>query len=196
MDNLTKADIEKPMSGLLLMIIMTGIWTVVAETFLNNTNYKIICAFLAAEALFFVYSYYVFDKDKNSLPESNAAKDPKEKKWFMIIFAAEGIGIFLAKNILVNIGHDELFIPVFALIVGLHFFPLAKVFKRNFDYYIGAWTTAVAIAGIVMAIQSTLTQNFIGAFVSVGCAVATSCYGIKMGIDGRKILSIKNKQQA
>jgi hypothetical protein len=193
MNNLTKTDIEKPMSGLLLMIIMTGIWTVVANAFLTYSSFKIICAFLGAEVLFFMYTYYVFDKGKNSLPESNAAKDPKEKKWFMIIFAAEGIAIFIAKNILVNISHDELFIPFFALIVGLHFFPLAKVFKRTFDYYIGAWTTAIAIAGIIMTMHSSFTQNFIGAFVSIGAAVATSCYGIKMCIDGRKILSIKNK---
>lgn len=37
----------------------------------------------------------------------------------------EGIGLFLVGNLLPNIGHSELLLPAMALVVGLHFIPIA-----------------------------------------------------------------------
>jgi|GEM_PF-3424163 len=78
--------------------------------------------------------------------------------------------------------------PCFALIVGLHFFPLGKIFNRSFDYYMGAWTSLVAIAGIVLMHQKTWPVYLITTMVCCGCALATSVYGVMMVLRGHKIV--------
>jgi len=85
------------------------------------------------------------------------------------------------------LGHPELTIPVLALVVGLHFYPLAKVFKRTIDYYLATWSTIVAILAIVLTLNKTLTETGAFAFTGIGIAIATTSYGIYMVVRGRKI---------
>ena len=99
----------------------------------------------------------------------------------------EGVAILVVQNILANINKDELFIPCFALIVGLHFFPLAKVFDRKFDYYIGTWTTFFALSGIYLTIKHSMHQYIINAIVCFACATATTLYGLYMISNIKKI---------
>jgi len=51
---------------------------------------------------------------------ADLAEEKRMGKWFGIIFGAEGLGIFIGINIVVNL---ELTISVLALGVGLHFLP-------------------------------------------------------------------------
>jgi hypothetical protein len=39
--------------------------------------------------------------------------------------AAEGVGLFLAGNLVTNLGHPEWLLPSMAAVVGLHFLPMA-----------------------------------------------------------------------
>ena len=62
--------------------------------------------------------------------------------WEWNSFVAQLISFLLSLDVsVVRIHHHpELQGPMIALAVGLHFYPLAKVFKRKIDYYIGLWT--------------------------------------------------------
>ncbi|OXA85385.1 hypothetical protein [Flavobacterium hibernum] len=196
MKTITKKDIDKPIGGLFFMIINTTIWTFIAEYYLENKDYRLIGIFLGFIITAFLYFYFTFTKAQKTLIESNEEKTVEEKsneKWFLIIFGLEGLAILIAKNVLMNIHHDELFISFFALAVGLHFFPLAKIFNRTFDYYMGAWTCLFAIIGIYLITQKTITVNLTNVFVSLGCAIATISYGIRMINEGRKLLLTETK---
>lgn len=196
MNSLTKKDIDKPIGGLFFMIINTAIWTFIAEYYLENKDLKIVGILLGLIIAGFLYFYFTFTKVQKTLPETVIEKTPEEKskeKWFMIIFGLEALGILLAKNILMNINHDELFIPFFALVVGLHFFPLAKIFNRTFDYFMGTWTCLFAFLGIFLITQKTTTVNLANVIVSLGCAIATISYGTRMIIEGRKLLQVETK---
>lgn len=196
MKTITKKDIDKPIGGLFFMIINTTIWTFIAEYYLENKDYRLIGIFLGFIITAFLYFYFTFTKAQKTLIESNEEKTTEEKskeKWFLIIFGLEALGILVAKNVLMNINHDELFISFFALAVGLHFFPLAKIFNRTFDYYMGAWTCLFAIIGIYLITQKTTTVNLANVAVSLGCAIATISYGIRMINEGRKLLWIETK---
>jgi hypothetical protein len=46
-------------------------------------------------------------------------------RWFGIVFALEGVSIAIASVICNTTGHFDLLFPVMAIIVGVHFFPLA-----------------------------------------------------------------------
>jgi hypothetical protein len=84
-------------------------------------------------------------------------------------------------------GHPELTIPAIALVVALHFYPMAKVFKRTIDYYLATWSTIIAVLAIVLSLNHTLSEPNAAAFTGVGLAVATSCYGLFMMYKGNRL---------
>ncbi|TCN57525.1 hypothetical protein D0809_13160 [Flavobacterium circumlabens] len=186
-----KKEVEKAIGGLFFMIINTVIWTLIAEYYLENKDNRIVGVLIGLVILVFLFFYVRFTKFQKTVPdaiETQTQEEEQKDKRFLWIFGLEGLGIFLAKNILVNINHNELFIPFFALIVGLHFFPLGKLFKRKFDYYMGIWTSTVAIIGLYVIIQKITTVNFANAIISICCAVSTIGYGVKMIVSGQKAI--------
>jgi hypothetical protein len=77
----------------------------------------------------------------------------------------EGFGIFLALNILNNTGHAQFFIPVAAIIVGLHFLPLAFWLPVRL-YYLSA--ASLCLLGVVGFWVDDTAQRIL--FVSLGAA--------------------------
>ena len=75
-----------------------------------------------------------------------------------------------------------------ALVVGLHFFPMAWIFKRNIDYWLAMWTVLIALLGILFILNKTMLPRGIATPVGVGVAIATSCYGLYMIAFGRKMI--------
>jgi hypothetical protein len=64
----------------------------------------------------------------------------------------EGIGLFVAANVVTNLGHPELLLPAMALVVGLHFLPIAYGVPFPFLYALGAALLAAAAAGFVFVL--------------------------------------------
>ena len=63
--------------------------------------------------------------------------------------AIEGIAMFLAANVLVNLHLRQAIMPVLAIIVGVHFLPLARGIPARLYYATGA---ALIVIGIVALI--------------------------------------------
>jgi hypothetical protein len=59
-------------------------------------------------------------------------------KRYAYIFGGEGVAIFIAVNVPANIGQSAFLLPIIGVIVGLHFLPLARLFRYSFYYWIGA----------------------------------------------------------
>ena len=57
----------------------------------------------------------------------------------------------------------------------------------------GAWTCLFALIGIYLITQKTITVNLANVVVSLGCAIATISYGVRMINEGRKLLQIQTK---
>ena len=190
MEKPSKKELQKPKGGLLLMSMMTLLWMIIFEIFCDRANYRSIGIVFLIPVCFFVYNYIIFYHANKELADGipDSQEEKVRDKWFLRVFAAEGIAIFLIKNILINIDHDELFIACLALIVGLHFIPLAKIFKRTFDYYIGVWTILISVTGLLLLVYGIASMALTNSLLSIGCAVSTSCYGMKMVYDGRAIL--------
>lgn len=64
--------------------------------------------------------------------------------------AAEGVAIPIAATLLGNMGRSDLLLPAIALIVGLHFFPIAYAVPFPRFYLLGAALVAVAVLGGVL----------------------------------------------
>ena len=63
-----------------------------------------------------------------------------------IASAVEGVAIFLVANVLINLHMPTLLLPAIAIIVGLHFIPLARWIPVPLYYRTGAGLIAVGLA--------------------------------------------------
>ncbi len=60
----------------------------------------------------------------------------------------EGVVIFVAVNLCINLGHPEWIVSSICLIVGLHFFPLARGLPVRVYYVSGTLLSALGLAGL------------------------------------------------
>ncbi|BFT72043.1 hypothetical protein [Paenibacillus sp. P36] len=69
--------------------------------------------------------------------------------WFGIIFTIEGAAIGAASAICTAANHFNLLFPVMAIIVGVHFIPLAPLFRIKAHYVTGTLLTLLAIVTLL-----------------------------------------------
>jgi hypothetical protein len=176
-------------TGMLMMAVFTMIWAGIAYGSMTH-GLSVLVIFSLVSLIFIGNAVYFFMISKGFpilSTEEDKAEGKKTGMWFGIIFGAEGLLIFIAINVVINLGHADLSIPVIALVVGLHFYPMAKIFKRTIDYYLATWTTLIAIVAIVLILNKTYASANVYVFVGIGTAIATSCYGAYMLISGWKM---------
>ncbi|MDB5134158.1 MAG: hypothetical protein JWP37_761 [Mucilaginibacter sp.] len=185
------AAIKSIATGLLMMAAFTILWAGIAFGSLNAGYYAYtLLIFPIFSGAFVVNAISLFRIAKHFpvlTSEDDKAEGKKMGMWFGIIFGAEGLLIFIAINIVINIGHANLTIPVIALVVGLHFYPMAKLFKRTIDYYLATWTTLIAIGAILLILNKTFPEAKVDAFVGIGTAISTTCYGLYMIYESRRL---------
>lgn len=75
----------------------------------------------------------------------------KMGRMFGIIFGAEGILIFVAVNVLMNLHLETYIMSTVAAIVGLHFLPLARLYRFPLYYWVGGVMLADALISLVLA---------------------------------------------
>lgn len=185
-----KKEFEDVLGGLFLMIAFTLVWTVISEVALHGRDYWGIGVLFAIVIVFFLVSYRKFysasKKVKDTaVPES--VEDKAKSKWFNIIFITEGVAIFVVVNVLNNTGHGNYFISCFALIVGLHFFPLGKIMERKAYYFMGSFISLGAILGIILTSKGFPAYEVTG-IVGAWCALATAAYGVTLVRRGKRLI--------
>jgi hypothetical protein len=99
---------------------------------------------------------------------------PSERRrtglYFTAIFAAEIIALNIAAYLLTEHQLDRYLMPAVAIIVGLHFFPLARLFRAPRYQLTGAFMTLAGVSGAV-AIACGLATAPVVAIVDIACAV-------------------------
>jgi hypothetical protein len=123
------------------------------------------------------------------LSEEDARRGRSIGRNFGLIFGAEVVIILAATLILGMSGHSDYNVPVIALIVGLHFYPLGRVFRRRIDAYIATWVVAVGVAGIVVIAATDVRPEHVWPWVGLGAALGTAAYGIYFVMLAREILA-------
>jgi len=64
--------------------------------------------------------------------------------------AIEGVAIFVTGNVLQNLHRGDLMVPAIAIIVGLHFFPLARGIPVRLYHATGAGLVLAGIIGLLL----------------------------------------------
>jgi hypothetical protein len=87
--------------------------------------------------------------------------------------AVEGVAILLAVNLCRNLGAPDAVIPAIAIIVGLHFFPLARGIPVRLYYLTGTAMVAVGAAALLVPMPGRLLATGLGcaAVLWLSCGV-------------------------
>lgn len=88
----------------------------------------------------------------------------------------EGIGLFLAANVVVNLHRPDLLLPSMALVVGLHFVPIAVAAQFRPYLIVGMALVAAAVAGFL--VQMPLGGELAG-FASAASLWAASVIAVR-----------------
>jgi hypothetical protein len=102
--------------------------------------------------------------------------------------AIEGVAIFVVANLLVRTHHSDARFPAIAVIVGLHFLPLARGIPLRTYYTTGVVLIAIGAAGLALSDPAR------SLFVGLGCACvlwATGAYRLWEARKAEKIDSTR-----
>ncbi len=100
------------------------------------------------------------------LPQATGTHDPAERersRRFAAINVMEGLAIFLTVNVLGWLHLAAWTAPAVALIVGLHFLPLARLFAVRAHLVTGAAVMACALAAPLLPAEVRVTAVCLGA---------------------------------
>ncbi|GCE18847.1 DUF7010 family protein [Dictyobacter kobayashii] len=113
-------------------------------------------------------------------------------RWFGSIFGLEIIVILIANILIYKVFKRPAYsMPVIAIIVGLHFLPLASVFQVRAYYITG---TLVALVGVVVMLAIPATQTF-GSARAWDVVLGITCSIILWITGGFTLLMARNKLQ-
>jgi len=184
--------IQSIAGGLLLMAFFTMVWAGIASGGLAGFGqYAVLFVFGVPAGMFVACSISLFRASRGFPPLTSSADKAEGKRmgiWYGIIFGAEGITIPIVCGFLVYFRQTAFILPAIALVIGLHFYPMARIFKRTIDYYLATWTCLVAFSAIAAIKNNILPQNTIYALLGMGVAVATTGYGLYMIYEGKRLV--------
>lgn len=109
-------------------------------------------------------------------PGEGIKPSPKEERAIMWSSIGEGVGLFLASNIVINLHRPDLLLPSMALVVGLHFLPIAFAASFRPFYVLGTALVLVAIAGFVLRAP---TGGEIAGFMAAGALWLASAIAVR-----------------
>lgn len=122
------------------------------------------------------------------LPDERNEYDARITQGMRVLSSGQGGLIALAAVTLWLLGLQVWILPVVALIVALHFFPMAAMFGRTLDYYLGTMMAIASLAGFTLAGLGWLWQA-VWATTGIGGGIVTSIYGLHMVRTARRTLA-------
>ncbi len=182
-------------SGVLFMAFFGTLWANIGLGGLQGwgTPWLTIVTILAGVALLLggISLFLASRRLSNQVSEADARRWRRMGIWFGVVFATEGILIWIASAICNAINRFDLFFPIMAIIVGVHFFPLAALFQVKAHYVVGALLCLLAIITLLVIPENiTLgTQQITAQWVVLGFGAALILWGVgwKLWLDGKRL---------
>jgi hypothetical protein len=194
MNKLTQKSVEGQRSEIFHMILFAMPWVMIGEYSWDFSDYALAAILVLIMVVCLgLYSIKLYELE-DSLPEDDMMdlyamdhRQEKKREWlFALIFIFEGIAILITWMILLKWQRDHWLIPCFALIAGLHFFPLARVIRHNAYYILGIWICLVAIGGFLLLYQGIISFQIANTLISYGCTVGAIVDGFGVMVRTQK----------
>jgi hypothetical protein len=166
-------------SGIFFLTFFGAIWGLAGTAFLHGIVRISALVLIGHVTLVFLSVGGMLLRYARSLPQTVMPEEATTGKrigiWFGIVFGAEAVLIALASTLLSTFRADHFIAPVVALIVGLHFLPLAGLFSVRMYYLTGALLcllALIAIVALLLGVQlADPSPDSWSLFVSVGAAL-------------------------
>jgi hypothetical protein len=176
MDNsveIPKVAVMSAANGVMFMTFFGALWASIGVIGSHGLGAPWLLVFSGIVTLVLLFgSITLFGRAKkftNSSTQEDSAHWKMVNRKFMLIFGLEGVAIAIASVICNVTNHFELFFPIMAIIVGVHFFPLARLFRVNSHHVTGAILCVLGIITFFLPMSATvagvpiiLTSVFIG----------------------------------
>lgn len=193
-----RAAVRGTASGVIFMAFFGTLWAGIGIRGMQGWEFPVLITLsLLIGVVLFISAIQLINNSSqlsNEVIKEDRDRWRKKNRWFGIIFSLEGLLIAIAAFICVSTNHLNLFVPVMALIVGAHFFPLASLFQVPIYYITG--TLLCLLATIVMLtfpVKIIVSDHQIMAWwVSVGFGSALILWGtgIIVCLRGFRLLSM------
>ncbi|MFE3982301.1 MULTISPECIES: DUF7010 family protein [unclassified Priestia] len=193
-----RAAVRGTASGVIFMAFFGTLWAGIGIRGMQGWEFPVLITLsLLIGVVLFISAIALIKNSRqltNEVIKKDGARWRKKNRWFGIIFSLEGLFIAIAAFICVSTNHLNLFVPVMALIVGAHFFPLASLFQVPIYYITG--TLLCLLATIVMLtfpVKIIVSDHQIMAWwVSVGFGSALILWGtgVIVCLRGFRLLSM------
>jgi hypothetical protein len=105
-------------------------------------------------------------------PGEGIRPSPQQERVIMWSSIGEGVGLFVAANLVINLGHHEWLLPAMALVVGLHFLPMAFAIPFRPFYALGVALLVAAALGFTL--PAPLNGELAGFSAAVALWIAAS----------------------
>lgn len=193
MKKLTIQDVEGLRGELFHMILFSLAWALIGEYILDFRDYAAGAGItLIAVVWLALYSIKMYDLEDNL--EKDGARDitdePKlmrRDRMYALILVFEGIAVLVTWTILLNHARGNWVVAAFALIAGLHFFPLARLIRFRSYYLLAAWICLLAFGGYWL-LNTGRTEDYIAnTLIAYGCAAGGLVDGLSIMVRTRRV---------
>lgn len=185
--------------GLLLMAGFTVGWASLAPYGWTGPAAVAPVVLAAAAALAFAAGAVALFREAGRFPPvtdpADAERGRRIGRAYGLTFGLEGLAIFVVAATLSRTGNVDFQVPAIALVVGLHFYPMARIFDRTVDLWIASWVVAVAALGLAAVAAAWAAVPAVWSAVGVGTALGTAAYGVFMLREGRGLLGLLRRER-
>ncbi len=165
--------------GAILMGFFGCLWLVWGLAALNVRTVVVIAAVIAFAASVWIPAAALLRNSSRTMKTSRPLTDEEKREQsrmgrvFGFIFGAEGLLIFLAINVLNNLHLGDYAISAVAAIVGLHFLPLARLYRRPMYTVVGVIMTVAALASLALpsSVRISVLASAMSAILWVTCVL-------------------------
>ena len=182
-------------SGALILTFFGSLWASLTMIGITPRQRIFLAIVVVLVTIPLAYSAITLLREARQLPDvpspEGEARGTKIAIWYGVVFAREFILIAVASILLSRANRDELIPLVTALIVGLHFLPLAALFQVQAYYVTGVAITLLAgVAVIAILLGRTLGGPWTWSVVVVlGNAVILCLSALYVLQIGRQLLN-------
>ena len=191
---LTRNIVEGLRGELFHMILFSMAWALIGEYILDFKDYAAGSVItLIVVVILALYSTRLYDLEDDLEEGYDGTADGENKlmrraRLYALILVFEGIAVLVTWMILLNGGRDSWIVSAFALIAGLHFFPLAWLIRLGSYYVLGAWLCLLAAGGYWLIYSGFAGDSFINMIIAYGCAAGGLIDGIVIMMRTRRAL--------
>lgn len=194
---ISRAGVRGLASGIFVLAFFATYWAMAGAGIAFSGVYVTVALIVSIviALVFFGFAVYLIVQARR-LPKEVSEEEAvywRGTGWkFGLVFLTEFVLIGVANIVLSILNKQEFAIPLTALIVGLHFLPLARLFRVNMYYGVGILMSLLAIVAIIAVLfNSGLSLAILYGWsmvVAFGCALILWVTDIELIRQGMRLL--------